>query len=228
MRRGGGRPSRCSVEVEHYARRRLLAGRAAGGDGRTRPLLGDGVRLAPVRGKADALPHFITEIDGLDIHFIHVRSPRENALPVIITHGWPGSVIELPSIIGPLTNPAAYGASGLAARRPGGLDAQPRRRQLRRHRRCLRRAPRRQPDPGRGLGHEPALFIAELRAAFRSLRKPTDIRTSAHVLSRRDSGGSWPAGLPARRAAAAPRCEITPIRLRPRRKRSAGQEFSPR
>jgi Epoxide hydrolase N terminus len=65
--------------------------------------------------KLNALPHFITEIDGLDIHFSHVRSPRENALPVIITHGWPGSVIELPSIIGPLTNPAAYGASAADA-----------------------------------------------------------------------------------------------------------------
>jgi pimeloyl-ACP methyl ester carboxylesterase len=58
-----------------------------------------------------ALPHFMTEIDGLDIHFIHVRSPHENALPVIITHGWPGSVVEMLKIIDPLTNPTAYGAS---------------------------------------------------------------------------------------------------------------------
>ena len=58
-----------------------------------------------------ALPHFMTEIDGLDIHFIHVRSPHENALPVIITHGWPGSVIEMLRIIDPLTNPTAHGAS---------------------------------------------------------------------------------------------------------------------
>jgi pimeloyl-ACP methyl ester carboxylesterase len=57
------------------------------------------------------LPHFITEIDGLDIHFIHVRSRHENALPVIITHGWPGSVIELLKIIDPLTNPTAHGGS---------------------------------------------------------------------------------------------------------------------
>ena len=62
-----------------------------------------------------ALPHFVTEIDGLDIHFIHVRSPHENALPVIITHGWPGSVIELLNIIGPLTNPTAHGASAADA-----------------------------------------------------------------------------------------------------------------
>jgi pimeloyl-ACP methyl ester carboxylesterase len=57
------------------------------------------------------LPHFMTEIDGLDIHFIHVRSQHQNALPVIITHGWPGSVIELLKIIDPLTNPTAHGAS---------------------------------------------------------------------------------------------------------------------
>jgi len=61
--------------------------------------------------KLSALPHFITEIDGLDIHFIHVRSPHENALPVIITHGWPGSVIEMLKIIDPLTNPTAHGGS---------------------------------------------------------------------------------------------------------------------
>jgi pimeloyl-ACP methyl ester carboxylesterase len=58
-----------------------------------------------------ALPHFMTEIDGLDIHFIHVRSPHENALPVIITHGWPGSVVEMLKVIDPLTNPTAHGAS---------------------------------------------------------------------------------------------------------------------
>src|ERR1700722_13423429 len=59
--------------------------------------------------KLKALPHFITEIDGLDIHFIHVRSKHENALPMIVTHGWPGSVIEQLKIIGPLTNPEAHG-----------------------------------------------------------------------------------------------------------------------
>ena len=61
--------------------------------------------------KLNALPHFITEIDGLDIHFIHVRSKHENALPLIVTHGWPGSVIEQLKIIGPLTDPTAHGAS---------------------------------------------------------------------------------------------------------------------
>ena len=61
--------------------------------------------------KLKALPHFMTEIDGLDIHFIHVRSKHENALPLIVTHGWPGSVIEQLKIIDPLTNPTAHGGS---------------------------------------------------------------------------------------------------------------------
>jgi pimeloyl-ACP methyl ester carboxylesterase len=61
--------------------------------------------------KLNALPQFITEIDGLDIHFIHVRSNHEKALPLIVTHGWPGSVIEQLKIIDPLTNPTAHGAS---------------------------------------------------------------------------------------------------------------------
>jgi len=59
----------------------------------------------------NALPHFITEIDGLDIHFIHVRSKYENALPLIVTHGWPGSIIEQLKIVDPLVNPTAHGAS---------------------------------------------------------------------------------------------------------------------
>jgi pimeloyl-ACP methyl ester carboxylesterase len=59
----------------------------------------------------NALPNFITEIDGLDVHFIHVRSKHDNALPVIITHGWPGSVVEQLKIIGPLTDPTAYGGT---------------------------------------------------------------------------------------------------------------------
>jgi pimeloyl-ACP methyl ester carboxylesterase len=60
--------------------------------------------------KLNALPQFITSIDGLDIHFIHVRSAHKNALPIIITHGWPGSIVEQMKIIGPLTDPPAYGA----------------------------------------------------------------------------------------------------------------------
>jgi pimeloyl-ACP methyl ester carboxylesterase len=59
--------------------------------------------------RLNALPQFTTEIDGVDIHFIHVKSPHENALPLIVTHGWPGSVIELLGVIGPLTNPTAHG-----------------------------------------------------------------------------------------------------------------------
>jgi pimeloyl-ACP methyl ester carboxylesterase len=61
--------------------------------------------------KLKALPHFITEIDGLDIHFIHVRSQHANALPLIVTHGWPGSVIEQLKIVDPLTNPTAHGGT---------------------------------------------------------------------------------------------------------------------
>jgi pimeloyl-ACP methyl ester carboxylesterase len=61
--------------------------------------------------KLNALPQFVTEIDGLEIHFIHVRSEHENALPLIVTHGWPGSVTEQLKIIDPLTNPTAHGAS---------------------------------------------------------------------------------------------------------------------
>ena len=64
-----------------------------------------------VEAKLNALPMFMTVIDGLDIHFIHVRSKHENALPLIVTHGWPGSVIEQLKIIDPLTNPTAHGAS---------------------------------------------------------------------------------------------------------------------
>lgn len=84
-----------------------------------------GVKLAQIQGlvkywdknydwrkaeaKLNALPQFVTKIDGLDIHFIHVKSKNPKALPIIITHGWPGSVFELIKIIGPLTNPEAYG-----------------------------------------------------------------------------------------------------------------------
>ncbi len=64
-----------------------------------------------VEARINALPNFVTEIDGLDIHFIHVRSRHENALPMIVTHGWPGSIIEQLKIIDPLTNPTAHGGS---------------------------------------------------------------------------------------------------------------------
>src|SRR6185295_79245 len=65
--------------------------------------------------KLKALPHFVTNIDGLDIHFIHVRSKVPNALPIIITHGWPGSILEQLKIIDPLTNPTAHGGTAADA-----------------------------------------------------------------------------------------------------------------
>lgn len=68
-----------------------------------------------VEARLKALPQFVTEIDGLDIHFIHVRSKHENALPLIVTHGWPGSVIEQLKIIAPLTDPTAHGGSAADA-----------------------------------------------------------------------------------------------------------------
>src|SRR5689334_22330060 len=64
-----------------------------------------------VEATLNALPQFTTEIDGVDIHFIHVRSKLPNALPVIVTHGWPGSIIEQLKIIDPLTNPTAHGGN---------------------------------------------------------------------------------------------------------------------
>jgi pimeloyl-ACP methyl ester carboxylesterase len=68
-----------------------------------------------VEARLNALPNFITEIDGLDIHFIHVRSKHKNALPLIVTHGWPGSIVEQLKIIDPLTNPTAHGGSAADA-----------------------------------------------------------------------------------------------------------------
>jgi pimeloyl-ACP methyl ester carboxylesterase len=65
--------------------------------------------------KINALPNFLTEIDGLDIHFLHVRSKHDNALPMIVTHGWPGSIIEQMKIIEPLTNPTAHGGTAADA-----------------------------------------------------------------------------------------------------------------
>src|SRR5215207_9251499 len=64
-----------------------------------------------LEARLNALPQFITEIDGLDIHFIHARSPHQDALPLIITHGWPGSVVEMLNVVGPLTDPIAHGGS---------------------------------------------------------------------------------------------------------------------
>ena len=107
-----------------------LRRRLAGTRWPTRELVEDrsqGVQLAAVRALArywateydlrrcearlNALPQFTTEIDGVDIHFVHVRSPHPDALPLVITHGWPGSVIELLDVVGPLTDPPAHGGS---------------------------------------------------------------------------------------------------------------------
>src|ERR1700754_4658164 len=68
-----------------------------------------------IEARMNAQPQFLTEIDGLDIHFIHVRSKHANALPMIVTHGWPGSIIEQMKIIGPLTNPTAHGGTAADA-----------------------------------------------------------------------------------------------------------------
>jgi pimeloyl-ACP methyl ester carboxylesterase len=68
-----------------------------------------------IEERLNALPQFVTEIDGVDIHFIHVRSQHEDALPLIMTHGWPGSVIEMLDSVGPLTNPTAHGGSATDA-----------------------------------------------------------------------------------------------------------------
>jgi len=102
--------------------------------------------------KLNALPQFKTEIDGVDVHFIHVKSRHENALPLIMTHGWPGSVIELLEVVGPLTDPTAP-RSWVEKSYPNLIYFN-------------------EVDKG---GHfaaweEPELFATELRAAFRTLR----------------------------------------------------------
>jgi pimeloyl-ACP methyl ester carboxylesterase len=76
---------------------------------------GSGYNWRACEEKLNALPNFVTEIDGLNIHFIHVRSQHQDALPLIVTHGWPGSIIEQLKIIEPLTNPTAHGASAADA-----------------------------------------------------------------------------------------------------------------
>jgi pimeloyl-ACP methyl ester carboxylesterase len=119
------RPFRVDMPEESIAdlRRRIVATRLP-----SKELVADrsqGVQLATIRelarywaadydwraceGRLNALPQFTTEIDGVDIHFIHVKSRHENALPLIMTHGWPGSVIELLETVGPLTDPTAHG-----------------------------------------------------------------------------------------------------------------------
>jgi pimeloyl-ACP methyl ester carboxylesterase len=113
-------------EALEYLRRRIGATRLPSGE-----LVGDrsqGVQLATIQAlcrywtadydwrkceaKLNALPQFTTELDGVDVHFIHVKSRHEDALPLIMTHGWPGSVIELLEAVGPLTDPTAHGGRG--------------------------------------------------------------------------------------------------------------------
>ena len=119
------RPFRVDMPDEAIAdlRRRIAAARLP-----SKELVDDrsqGVQLATIRelarywttdydwraceARLNALPQFMTEIDGVDIHFLHVRSQHEDALPLIVSHGWPGSVIEQLKIIEPLTNPTAHG-----------------------------------------------------------------------------------------------------------------------
>ena len=68
-----------------------------------------------VESRLNALPQFTTEIDGVDIHFVHVKSDHQDALPLIMTHGWPGSVIEMLDSVGPLTDPTAHGGTATDA-----------------------------------------------------------------------------------------------------------------
>ena len=91
---------------------------------------GTGYDWRKAEAKLNALPQFMTTIDGVDIHFIHVRSKHPNAMPLIMTHGWPGSVFELLKTVGPLTDPTAHGGQrgGRVRSRPAfdaGLSASP-------------------------------------------------------------------------------------------------------
>ena len=143
-----------------------------------------------IEAKLNALPQFITEIDGLDIHFIHVRSKHENALPLIVTHGWPGSIIEQMKIIDPLTNPTAHGGSASDAfDRRDSVDAGLRvfrqtdhyRLGPRPHRACLGRA-------------DEAPWIHEIRGARRRLGRDhhrTDGRAGASGIARHSHQHAW-------------------------------------
>ena len=88
-----------------------FTGRPDGDDSGAGALLGDDYDWFKCQEKLNSLPQFLTDTDGLDTHFIHVRSKHEDALALIITHGWPGSIIEQLKVIGPLTNPTAHGGT---------------------------------------------------------------------------------------------------------------------
>ena len=75
----------------------------------------DGYDWRAVEARINALPQFVTTIDGVDVHFLHVRSPQEDAKPLVLTHGWPGSIVEFLKVIGPLSDPAAHGGDGADA-----------------------------------------------------------------------------------------------------------------
>jgi pimeloyl-ACP methyl ester carboxylesterase len=125
------RPFRISVPEEQLVELRLRIAATRWPEQETVADRTQGVRLAKLQqlvgywgtdydwrkaeARLNALPQFMTEIDGLDIHFVHVRSPHANALPLIMTHGWPGSVFELIDTVGPLTDPVAQGASAADA-----------------------------------------------------------------------------------------------------------------
>jgi Epoxide hydrolase N terminus len=125
--KGGVRPFRVDIPEAKLAEMRRRIGATQWPDRETVEDESQGAQLATMQQlarywgtgydwrrcevKLNALPQFVTEIDGLDIRFIHVRSKHDNALPLIVTHGWPGSVIEQLKIISPLTSPSEYGAS---------------------------------------------------------------------------------------------------------------------
>jgi pimeloyl-ACP methyl ester carboxylesterase len=101
------------VKTTRWPDRETVGDRSQGAQlARLRPLVeywGSGYDWRKVEARLNALPQFITEIDGLDIQFAHIRSPHADAMPLLMTHGWPGSIIELLKVIGPLTNPTAHG-----------------------------------------------------------------------------------------------------------------------
>ena len=139
-----------------------------------------------LEARLNALPQFMTEIDGVDIHFIHVRSPHEDALPLIMTHGWPGSVIELLETVGPLTDPTAHGGVPRGRIPPGAAVLA--------RLRLLGRADRAR------LGvrpHRPRVGRADGTPRLLALRRPRRRRR------RRRDGGDGPPGT--RRAARHPR-----------------------
>jgi pimeloyl-ACP methyl ester carboxylesterase len=103
------------IEATRWPSRELVADRSQGVQLATTQALArywaTDYDLRRIEARLNALPQFTTEIDGVDIHFLHVRSPHADALPLIMTHGWPGSVIELLEVVGPLTDPTAHGGA---------------------------------------------------------------------------------------------------------------------